>query len=205
MSRKTLSEEEKQQKRRLILENALRLFGERGYEGSAMEDIAKGAQLSTGTLYLYFPGKLDIYKQLCEEALETLDRAFDDALRLPVPDIRTRLYMIFYSYIHFYKSDPALYKLLLHALSDESPLPSGDSSLSERNLEILKRLEAPLIEGVMHGVIKPCDTFKTILTIRSMFDGVLQIPSASLGESPADTRADCYAVSLDLILNGILV
>lgn len=43
--------------RELILETALRLFRERGFEPTTMRDIASTAQVSLGNAYYYFPSK----------------------------------------------------------------------------------------------------------------------------------------------------
>lgn len=46
-----------EQTRRLIVETAIRLFGEQGYEKTTMRAIATAAGLSVGNAYYYFPSK----------------------------------------------------------------------------------------------------------------------------------------------------
>jgi AcrR family transcriptional regulator len=46
-----------EQTRSLIVETAIRLFGEQGYEKTTMRAIASAAGLSVGNAYYYFPGK----------------------------------------------------------------------------------------------------------------------------------------------------
>ena len=43
--------------RELILDTALPLFLEQGYEATTMEEIAERAGIGTSTLYRYFPSK----------------------------------------------------------------------------------------------------------------------------------------------------
>ena len=43
--------------REVILEKALELFREKGFEATTMRDIAKAAQVATGAAYYYFPSK----------------------------------------------------------------------------------------------------------------------------------------------------
>lgn len=204
MARRTLSEQEKQHKRGWILQCSAKLIGERGYEGTSMSDIAQAAELSTGTLYLYFPSKQDIYLKLRALALEELDHAFDDALALPAPDIRTRLCLMFYSYINFYKSSYAYYRIIVEGAPDVDRECAEALALEERGVSILKRLEAPLIEGVMHGAIKPCDTFKTVASIWAMTDGVLTMPRRVSMEAMGDQLQAYYSNAMDVMLNGIL-
>ena len=47
-------------RRRAMLEVAIRLFAERGYRGTSMDDVAAEVGVAKGTLYLYFPKKVDL-------------------------------------------------------------------------------------------------------------------------------------------------
>jgi AcrR family transcriptional regulator len=47
-----------------IIDAAIAVFGERGLEGARLEDIAKQAGVSKGTIYLYFPNKEALFKEM---------------------------------------------------------------------------------------------------------------------------------------------
>ena len=55
-----------------LLSAALGLFVERGYAATRLDDVAKRAGVSKGTVYLYFPGKEDLFKAVVREALVPL-------------------------------------------------------------------------------------------------------------------------------------
>jgi AcrR family transcriptional regulator len=55
-----LRELKKKRTRETILNASLELFAERGYAHTTLEDIAEAAEVSTGTLFAYFPNKEDI-------------------------------------------------------------------------------------------------------------------------------------------------
>jgi AcrR family transcriptional regulator len=55
-----LPEERPQQ----ILRAALEVFGEHGLAGARLEDIAKRAGVSKGTIYLYFPNKEALFREM---------------------------------------------------------------------------------------------------------------------------------------------
>ena len=55
-----LPEERPQQ----ILKAALEVFGEHGLAGARLEDIAKRAGVSKGTIYLYFPNKEALFRDM---------------------------------------------------------------------------------------------------------------------------------------------
>jgi len=61
-------EREKNERRRAILNCARELILLQGVDQVSMEDIARKAELSKATLYLYFSGKEIIFNEICEEA-----------------------------------------------------------------------------------------------------------------------------------------
>lgn len=55
-----LREAKKERTREALIEAALRLFEEKGYERTTVAQIAAAAQLSTRTFFLHFPAKEDV-------------------------------------------------------------------------------------------------------------------------------------------------
>ena len=47
-----------------LLDAALTLFVEKGYAATRMDDVAARAGVSKGTVFLYFPSKLELFKQV---------------------------------------------------------------------------------------------------------------------------------------------
>src|SRR6195952_4326818 len=62
-----LPEERPQQ----ILKAALAIFAERGLAQARLEDIAKRAGLSKGTIYLYFPNKEELFREVVRSTVVT--------------------------------------------------------------------------------------------------------------------------------------
>ncbi len=70
-------------KRRRILDAALRVFAERGYHGTAVPEVAKAAGVSTGTLYHYFEAKELLVNEVYRDAKVQLRTAlFTDLPKL---------------------------------------------------------------------------------------------------------------------------
>ncbi len=53
-------------KERAILDAAMRLFSQRGYRKTSIEEIAAAAGIGKGTVYLYFESKERLFRALCE-------------------------------------------------------------------------------------------------------------------------------------------
>jgi AcrR family transcriptional regulator len=52
-----------------ILAAALDMFAERGYAATRLDDVARRAGVTKGTLYLYFPNKEELFKAVIRETL----------------------------------------------------------------------------------------------------------------------------------------
>ena len=63
---------EKERRRQQILVAAKRVFSIKGFSKATMEDIAREAELSPGTLYIYFKNKEDLYASLSLRILQFL-------------------------------------------------------------------------------------------------------------------------------------
>jgi len=55
------SDDAKDERRQVLLAAALEVFVEKGFAAARMDDIARAASLSKGTLYLYFTSKEDLF------------------------------------------------------------------------------------------------------------------------------------------------
>ena len=66
-----------------ILDAALDVFAERGVAAARLEDIAKRAGVSKGTIYLYFPNKEVLFREVIRQTvvseIESGERAFEQA------------------------------------------------------------------------------------------------------------------------------
>ena len=83
-----LRELKKRRTRETILRAALGLFAERGYTHTTLEDIAEAAEVSTGTLFVYFPSKEDILfpeeREFYEQLKQRLEQRPSDATSFDV-------------------------------------------------------------------------------------------------------------------------
>ena len=72
---------ERQQKEKLIVQSAIKLFSSRGYHATKMDDVAKKAKMSKGLIYFYFKNKEDLYMAVTKKAFEQLSTIFKDTMK----------------------------------------------------------------------------------------------------------------------------
>ena len=61
-----ISDEKKKQRQRDILKTALKLFSQKGYYATSIDDITREAGISKGLIYNYFKSKEEIFFELAE-------------------------------------------------------------------------------------------------------------------------------------------
>ncbi len=62
----------REQRRSTILAAATRVFKEKGYHATSVNDIIDGAQIARGTFYLYFTSKREVFAELSATFLELI-------------------------------------------------------------------------------------------------------------------------------------
>jgi AcrR family transcriptional regulator len=96
-----IRETKKRQTRRAIIEAAVKLFSENGYEQTSVDQLAREAGIGKGTIYGYFKTKDEIFFAFCEDeidyAFQELTRSND--LEAPLPDQLHTLFMGQFRYV----------------------------------------------------------------------------------------------------------
>lgn len=72
-------------KRDQILDGALKIFMEDGFDRASMEDVRRAAGVSKGTLYVYFGAKEDLFAALIERERAQLFAGLDEILEAGLP------------------------------------------------------------------------------------------------------------------------
>ncbi len=76
-----MARERDELKRDAILREAKRLFAERGFHATSVQDIVRGIDMPVGSVYTYFENKDDILRQAIEEGWSSFYDALEEACR----------------------------------------------------------------------------------------------------------------------------
>jgi AcrR family transcriptional regulator len=90
--------------RALILEKALEIFREQGFEAATIRDIAKSAKVATGAAYYYFQSKEAIVAAYYDHVQETHEAQVRESI-LGTMDLRERLGVVFHAKLDILKDD----------------------------------------------------------------------------------------------------
>jgi len=82
----SLRKRKKEAQQRALLDAAAELFRRRGYEATRVEDVAARAEVSTKTVYNYFPTKQALIVGLLDRDRDRLRSDYDRVLRAPPTD-----------------------------------------------------------------------------------------------------------------------
>jgi AcrR family transcriptional regulator len=120
-----------------ILEAALELFREQGFDAATMRGIAEQAKVATGAAYYYYASKdaivMDFYRRSCDEMQPNLALALDDVKSLE-DGLRE---LIRVKLTHFGPNRDVLRALLRNGADPKSPLSPFSTETKEiRDLDI---------------------------------------------------------------------
>jgi AcrR family transcriptional regulator len=91
-----LREQKKKTTRDAILKTAQKLFTEKGFENTAVEDITRRIHIAQSTFFNYFPRKEDIIPEMFRKKLPALRKKWQSILDSPRP-IKSKIHEIFYT------------------------------------------------------------------------------------------------------------
>ncbi len=114
------TEERKEARRRLLLDAAIRLFAQHGYHATTVPMIVAGAQSSTGSFYMYFQNKEDVFIAALEELGQAIAKVMNDMMASQ-PDALKRVAGGVETLFTFLAQNPEQARILLVESSGLSP------------------------------------------------------------------------------------
>ncbi|MFQ5817215.1 MAG: TetR/AcrR family transcriptional regulator [Terriglobia bacterium] len=180
-----------------ILACATRVFGEKGYDGASIRDIARASGVSLAGLYYYFRSKEEllflIQKHTFTTLIENLQR---DLARLDDPN--AKLGCLIRNHLRYFLSHPEAMKVLSHESESLSP-PFA------RVVADLKRSYYRICRGLLGELsaqkqLRPLNTRVAVLSLFGMINWIHTWYNPRV-DPDADELADTMAT---LFFSGVL-
>jgi len=172
-------EREKLRRRNDILDAAEKVFFEKGYSATKMDDVAEMAELSKGTVYLYFKSKEELYFGLTHRALTYLSDKFKSVIKSKksglekVRDIGT-------AFFRFSQEQPEYYKTIAQFEMAQLETNEEGEAISrqchEQGRTVMELVAAAVQQGMADGSIRGgLDPLKTAFLLQGLSNGVIQL------------------------------
>jgi len=201
-------ERERERRRQQIMVAAKRVFTEKGFGKATMEDIAKEAELSPGTLYLYFKNKDELYASLSLRILQYLTIRLEHVNAEPLEDAHQRLTALKEAMFDVYEFDPLILINMFHMQSSETLKNLSPQLLKE--IETLSRNSLQVMAGIFEEGIQRkmfVDKHPTAVAdiLWSLFSGiVLWETSKKIINDEKNFLKETFDTAFDIFSHGIL-
>jgi AcrR family transcriptional regulator len=154
-------ERERERRRQQIIVAARRVFAAKGLSKATMEDIANEAELSPGTLYIYFGNKDELYASLAIRILKHLNIRLKHVTDRKDLNHDGRIFALEKALYDVYEFDPLVLINIFHLQSSEtlknlsSELLAEITSLSKQSLKAIAEIFKSGIEESVFIKNKP--------------------------------------------------
>jgi AcrR family transcriptional regulator len=155
-----------------IIEAAIMVFAEKGFEGATMDDIADAVGINKATIYLYFDSKDALIRSIAEtlfaQELATTQAAYD------LPGNAMARLTAYYEALIADESEvlplmPILYEFYALGLRRDD-VRAVISDFVTRSAEIL---EAIIEEGIANGEFAPTEARRAALALDALLSGTI--------------------------------
>ncbi len=170
-------EREKQARQDAILEAAREVFFSKGLDQATIDDVAEQAELSKGTIYLYFKSKEDLYISVFIQGIELLtqqlaalceDTRRADELLLEIRDI-------YYAFYHKYPEYFYIHSRLYHGRIKGKIDPVIWAASHQQTATCLKVIADILQRGIDAGLFRSVDAWKTANSLWGAATGIMMM------------------------------
>ncbi|NWG18991.1 MAG: TetR/AcrR family transcriptional regulator [Chloroflexi bacterium] len=195
---------ESSDRRRQIMEAALKVFSTRGFQGATNKDIAEAAGgISPGLIYHYFKDKQDLFFSLLREQGRLIQLADDPQQLMSLPP-REGLTLIGHSYLGMLDApeNVAIFRIIL---TETLRFPEVADMIRQTIVDrVFRVLRAYLQHQIDQGHIRPHDTslgvraFLGSIVINVIAREVLRQP-----EALNTTNDQIVAMAVEIFLHGL--
>ncbi len=204
-------EREKEQRKNDILDAAEQVFFEKGLSLSTMDDVADAAELSKGTLYLYFKSKQELYLGIHQRGFVKMHEMFAAAAalhNLGVDKIRA----IGHAYYEFAKQYPDYYKAIMYFEGSVLDFTSDSEMIEiyhQDGHQVMEFVQKVLHKGIDDGsIVTDFQVDRLAFILWGQISGVIQIiskisqhPEKSIKFNPYELFDDYMQLMGKLLVN----
>ncbi len=172
----TFRDEQKEQRRALIIDKAIELFAKKGYAETKIGDIAKAADMSVGLMFHYFESKEKLFEEIVRYGANATNTPKEMNFENPLDYFEGFLKMLF----HCVKEQPRimyLFVIMGRMQHGEGITPhikeiAGSVDQIEQSAEVIAA-------GQQYGYFREGDPYLLAFTFWSSVQGVMEMLAAA--------------------------
>ncbi len=180
-----------------ILQKALELFSEKGYDATSVREICEAAEITKPTLYHFYGSKEGVYRAIVEGALERFREDVTRELEAGV-SLRDKLVRMARAYVSAAVSQPDLARFIM-ALIHNPPRSAPATDLVGFYEGLLATLARTIDSAVARGEIAPGPTAIRLLVFMGAIGEALH---GHLLAGRPDLTPDLPETLVDTVLGG---
>lgn len=186
-----------------ILDAAEEVFFPKGMEEATMEEVAEKAELSKGTLYLYFKNKQELYLGITRRGLEILTGMFQDATVRRGKGI-AKMEAVGRAYYEFSRKYPDYFQAMVFFdanVTDVDLEEPNAMACAQQGKKVLQICVDALETGIRDGSIRSdIDPHKAAVVLWGQAMGILQLLAVK-GKHFAKIYEHFHFENLDVIVD----
>jgi TetR/AcrR family acrAB operon transcriptional repressor len=149
--------------RQSIVDAAKRIFSEKGYTATKLEDIGKAVGMTRGVIYWHFKNKADLFQYLVEDAISSIEALIDEVLAedLPIIEKLRRLFL---------RSQENYEVVLLKTIVPEEKIAKRFRKyVDDKGDRIFKKITKAFEEAKERGELEADTDIRSILELLTIF------------------------------------
>jgi AcrR family transcriptional regulator len=154
----------KMDKREIIITSAMNLFGQKGFEGTSVREIAAMADVNLAMINYYFGSKEKLFESVVEHKAGHLKNVFEELINNKSLSQIEKLDVVVDSYVQRMSQSPQFHHLLHRELSLDHR-PQMKEAIAEILLRNFVALKAVIQNGIDSGEFNPVDIELTLVTL----------------------------------------
>lgn len=186
-----------------IMNEARRVFAQRGFEGTSMREIAEAARVNNAMIYYHFKNKDDLYRAIIHESVADLNSIWDEPLFRSSAPVIQKIHRYIAKFIRYEQKSDDIRRIMAMEFARSGKI----SCLCEEFFaENQKRLVELLQEGMKSGELKKTDPLMSVAALVGIIvHNFIMLPMAEhvKGKKVSLSAGKLEAFVAELFFNGL--
>lgn len=197
---------EKEARIEQIVQSAIVLFRKKGFNNTSMTEIADHAELSKGTLYIYFKSKEELFFKILEPVLMQFDKDLKQKAAKETESADKTLLRIVDRFYELHVEKPEATQMLTRFKAKEFKellKPKEFEKITGLMNENLATLQKVIQRGIEQRIFDECDTMVTSVIIWNTVMGVVLYQENRVYGGKNDYIQSTLNAAIELLINGL--